>query len=149
MTRLTDIERRAIQGILDSDYMDGDTGTDTIDRPVWTWDANPFDSKRTFSGAVSSLVRKGFVVIDGTGNDATIQITQAGYNAFHNIVETYAVALYKDGVFEGRVSNGVKIKDRDHAQRIAKEWKRNHGDLHDYRAIVLDGEGSVIWEDVV
>lgn len=81
-TKLTTIERQAIQGILDSDYMDGMTGQDAVDHEVWTWSANPFDSKRTFSGAVSSLVQKGFVWVAGSGNDATIAITPAGMAAF-------------------------------------------------------------------
>jgi hypothetical protein len=82
-TKLTTIERQAIQGILDSDYMDGDSGDLAVNRPVWTWSANPFASKRTFSGAVSSLVQKGFVTVDGAGNDATIEITRAGMDAFN------------------------------------------------------------------
>jgi hypothetical protein len=86
-TKLTTIERQAIQGILDSDYMDGDSGDLAVNRPVWTWSANPFASKRTFSGAVSSLVQKGFVCVDGVGNDATIEITRAGMDAF-NATET-------------------------------------------------------------
>lgn len=82
MTTLTTIEYQALQGILDSDYMDGDSGDAAIDRPVWTWSANPFPSKRTFSGAVSSLVQKGFAWVDGAGNDAVIAITRAGMEAF-------------------------------------------------------------------
>jgi hypothetical protein len=81
-TKLTGIERQAIKGILDSDYMDGDTGDLAVNRPVWTWSGNPFASKRTFSGAVSSLVQKGFVHCEGFGNDACISITRAGMDAF-------------------------------------------------------------------
>jgi hypothetical protein len=83
MTKLTTIERQAIQGILDSDYMDGMTGSDAVDHDVWTWSANPFPSKRTFSGAVSSLVRKGFVQSADYGdNEQVIRITRAGMDAF-------------------------------------------------------------------
>jgi hypothetical protein len=60
--------------------MDGDP----ILRPVWTWSANPFPKaeKRTFSGTVSSLVKKGCVEIDGHGEEATICITAEGMAAF-------------------------------------------------------------------
>ena len=83
MIKLTPIEAQAIQGILDSDYMDGDTGDAAIDRPVWTWSANPFPNKRTFSGAVSSLTKKGFVSIsEYDTNEWIISITAAGMAAF-------------------------------------------------------------------
>lgn len=82
---LTAIERQAMQGILDSDFMDGDTGEHAIDRPVWTWSANPFPSKRTFSGAVSSLVQKGMVRVRGVGNDAEIEITRVGMAALIDV----------------------------------------------------------------
>jgi hypothetical protein len=88
MTKLTNIEAQALRGILDSDYMDGDTGENAIDRPVWTWSANPFPKKVTFSGAVSSLVQKGFVWVQDMGTrDAVIAITQAGMEALVAKVE--------------------------------------------------------------
>jgi hypothetical protein len=83
MTKLTTIERQAIQGILRSDYMDGLTGADAVEHDVWTWSANPFADKRTFSGAVSSLVKKGFVrVQEYERNETIICITRAGMDAF-------------------------------------------------------------------
>ena len=77
--KLTAIEAQALRGILDSNYLDGAA---PVDWPVWTWSANPFASKRTFSGAVSSLVRKGLAKVGGSGEEATIQITQAGFDAY-------------------------------------------------------------------
>ena len=80
---LTTNERRALQGILDSDYMDGDTSPSVIGKRVWTWSANPFKSKRTFSGVVSSLVKKGYVIADDRYvNEPCIAITAAGYAAY-------------------------------------------------------------------
>jgi hypothetical protein len=80
---LTEMERQAIAGILESDYMDGLTGDDAVDKVVWTWSGNPFSSKRTFSGVVSSLTKKGFVGSeDNGGKDDVIWITRAGMDAY-------------------------------------------------------------------
>ena len=78
---ITDNERRALQGILDSDFMDGMKGAEAVDHRVWSWSANPFKSKRTFSGVVSSLVKKGYVSTSDYGDDACIAITAAGMAA--------------------------------------------------------------------
>ena len=78
---ITENERRALQGILDSDYMDGETGP-PLGKRVWTWSANPFSSKKTFSGVVSSLVKKGFVISDDRyADEPCIAITAAGMAA--------------------------------------------------------------------
>ena len=75
---LTDLETRALLGIIDSDYRDGDH---PVDAQVWTWSANPFPSPRTFSGVVASLTKKGFVISTDEGNDSIIYLTQAGFDA--------------------------------------------------------------------
>ncbi len=72
---ITTNEREALQGILDSDFQDG---PGEVGKQVWTWSANPFKSKRTFSGVVASLVKKSLVDICEDGEDSTIWITQAG-----------------------------------------------------------------------
>lgn len=83
MIKLTQNEIKALQGILDSDYMDGATeAKDVVGRPVWSWSANNFDSKRTYSGVVSSLVKKGLAVCSDMGTeDACIHMTQEGFDA--------------------------------------------------------------------
>lgn len=81
-TKLTDLERQAIQGILDSDYMDGMTGADCVDHMVWTWSANPFGTKAKFAGVISSLNQKGFTKSTDEGRDSVIWITKAGMDAF-------------------------------------------------------------------
>ena len=82
MTKITKIEAQALQGILDSDFMDGETGQAAVMKPVWTWSANTFGNKRVYAGAVSSLVKKGLVVVSDMGTeDACIQMTQAGFDA--------------------------------------------------------------------
>jgi hypothetical protein len=80
---LTNIERRAIQGIIDSDFRDGNH---PVDHLVWTWSANPFpnNNKRTFASAIASLVRKGYVKTDAAfgHRDDCLTLTQAGYDAY-------------------------------------------------------------------
>lgn len=79
MTHLTEIERKALKGIVDSDFRDGNP---PVGCWVWSWSANPFDSKHTFSGAVSSLVKKGWADTDGgSGDEACVCITAAGLAA--------------------------------------------------------------------
>lgn len=79
---MTNNERAALQGILNSDFMDGAKGQGAVDVRVWTWSANPFPSKRTFSGVVSSLIKKGWVKSTEAGDESTICITAAGMAAF-------------------------------------------------------------------
>jgi hypothetical protein len=79
---MTNNERKAIQGILNSDFMDGMTGTEAVGHWVWSWSANPFQSKKTFSGVVASLVKKGYVVSEDYDGDNTIKITAQGMAAF-------------------------------------------------------------------
>jgi hypothetical protein len=70
MTKLTEAEVAALRGVVASEYHDG---RDPVDNPVWTWSCNPFQSKRTFSGAVSSLVRKGLLRASGDFLSLTAQ----------------------------------------------------------------------------
>ena len=76
---LTPKEIEALKGIVDSDFRDG---SHPVDKAVWTWSANPFKSKRTFSGVVASLNAKGYTVSDtDQGEDNCIWITLAGWEA--------------------------------------------------------------------
>jgi hypothetical protein len=87
MVKLTANEIQGLKGILASDF--NQTGEAAINYPVWTWSANTFSSKKSFSGVVSSLVKKGFV--DSSEYDAgewIIAITQAGWDAL-NAVQVY------------------------------------------------------------
>ncbi len=78
MHKLTEVEIKSLQGICDSEFHDG---CDRVGNWVWSWSCNPFDSKKVFSGAVSSLVKKGYVKSCGHGEDACLCITQDGMNA--------------------------------------------------------------------
>jgi hypothetical protein len=79
MTAITPNEFKALQGVYDSDYRDGNS---PVDHPVWSWSANPFASKKTFGGVVASLVKKGLVDQGGVGEEAVVSMTQAGYDAW-------------------------------------------------------------------
>ena len=82
MTNLTANERKAIEGIMNSEFHDG---TAVVGNAVWSYSCNTFENKRSFSGTVSSLVKKGFVLKDGVGEKATLILTQKGYDAFYSL----------------------------------------------------------------
>jgi hypothetical protein len=86
MTKLTTKEIEALKGIVDSDFRDGNH---PVGRAVWTWSANPFPSKRTFSGVVASLNSKGFTSSTDEGEDSTIVMTAAGWEALKAIEPEY------------------------------------------------------------
>lgn len=76
---LTANEIKALRGIANSDFMDGPP---EAGKAIWSWSGNPFDSARTFSGVVASLSKKGLVVCYGEGEDACIELTEAGLAAY-------------------------------------------------------------------
>lgn len=82
---MTKNEMKALKAIVESEYQNGGN---PVDHDVWTEYCNPFGSKRTFSGVMSSLSKKGYVYISdmdmgtGLGKMGTVAITQAGFNAY-------------------------------------------------------------------
>jgi len=90
---ITSNERLALRAVLNSEYQCGDSRECVVGNQVWTSYCNPFDSKRTFSGVVASLVKKGLVTTGGGPADAnyqagcdgtTLALTLAGYDAARN-----------------------------------------------------------------
>lgn len=77
--KLTPNEARALNAVANSEYNDGNPPLNA----VWTDYTNPFDSKRTFSGVVSSLSKKGYVLVayDSDPPYGTLQLTRAGWDA--------------------------------------------------------------------
>ena len=72
-TNLTELETAALRNLLDSGF-DGPT--------YWAWCATGgIVTERAVGGVVSSLVKKGLVRCDGSGQDATIHVTAAGREA--------------------------------------------------------------------
>ena len=82
---LTANERAALQGIVDSNYHDGQH---PVDNWVWSWSANPWidddTQRRKFAGTLTSLIKKGFAKQDGDGVGACVAITQSGYDALNS-----------------------------------------------------------------
>lgn len=81
MTKITATEREALQGIVDSDFHDGQ---DPVDNWVWSFSANPWNDtreSRKFAGALVSLIKKGLAKQDGEKDEACVAITQAGMEA--------------------------------------------------------------------
>ena len=76
--KITPNELKALQGIASSEYQDGPA---EVGKAVWSWSANTFTNKRSFAGAVSSLLKKGLATQSDYGEDATLELTQAGFDA--------------------------------------------------------------------
>ena len=76
---LTANEKLALRGIISSPFHDG---KHPVGNPVWSHSCNLFEKKRSFAGSTSSLVKKGLAVKDGVGEDATLTITQLGYDSY-------------------------------------------------------------------
>lgn len=78
MTNVTDLELAGLRGIAASDFQDTRDLNEMIGCRVWTFDCNPFDNARTFSGVVSSLVKKGLAGSQEDGEDSTLWLTAEG-----------------------------------------------------------------------
>lgn len=76
---LTANENLALRGIICSQFHDG---KHPVGNPVWSHSCNLFEKKRSFAGSTSSLVKKGLATKAGTGEDATLTITQLGYDSY-------------------------------------------------------------------
>lgn len=88
---LTAKEIEGLKGIVDSDYRDGDH---PVGKMVWDWSANPFKSKRTFSGVMSSLNAKGFAhSSEYDKNEGVIEMTAAGWEALRAVEPEYCAAI--------------------------------------------------------
>jgi hypothetical protein len=77
MVALTKLECKGIEGIVKSEYGEG-----AVNKCVWTWSANKFGNKATFSGVISSLSKKGCVEVCEDGKDSTLTLTAAGWAAY-------------------------------------------------------------------
>lgn len=78
--RLTKLGRQILENIVNSQYQNGAAGRDTIGQQIWTWDVTEGMSKSA-GGAVKRLVELGWAQEQGKGKDATLAITDGGYNA--------------------------------------------------------------------
>lgn len=90
---LTKNEVTALEAIVGSEYQCGNEEEDVVGHRVWTSYCNPFKTRKTFSGVISSLVKKGYVKASGSWYDAnyaakcdgtTLEITKAGWDALQS-----------------------------------------------------------------
>lgn len=90
MTTITANERKALEAIRDSEYQSGSAREDVVGHAVWTSYCNPFSNRKTFSGVIASLSKKGMVICGGSTADAnyeagcdgtTLALTEAGFDA--------------------------------------------------------------------
>ena len=91
---ITKTEAECLLGVFNSDYRDG---YNPVGHQIWSWSGNPFGNKRTYSGAISSLAKKGLVQCDGEkGDDACVAMTAEGWAAlkaaFPDFAESFAAA---------------------------------------------------------
>jgi hypothetical protein len=83
--KLTENERAVLRGTYDSWYR---RGSPPVGHAVWSWSANPWGDAqgRKFGGVVAALMRKGLLDQSGTGRQACVALTQAGWDAIRGEV---------------------------------------------------------------
>jgi hypothetical protein len=78
--KVTANELLVLEAILNSEYQNSDQPDELAGNPVWTSHVNPFKSKPTFSGVVSSLCKKGLIGSQKDIEGDIIWLTQEGVN---------------------------------------------------------------------
>ncbi len=81
---LTTKELAALKAIKDSHYRSAWDRDGVVDVPVWTWSANPWDGTAeatSFGGVMASLGKKGLAESYEEGEDSTVLMTAAGWDA--------------------------------------------------------------------
>jgi len=84
MKNLTTLEAQVLEAVIDSCYQYGDTKEAIVNNPVWYLEESDVKMKKgQLAGAVSSCVKKGFVIVDDDENEKIILITELGWNNFN------------------------------------------------------------------
>lgn len=79
---LTSNEYNYLRAMQNSDYACDTSRDGSVDEPVWSWEPAEKTGLGTSAGGVAaSLVKKGFAVCEGAGEDATIAMTADGWSA--------------------------------------------------------------------
>jgi len=73
---VTDLERKVIENILNSEYMDA-IGEQLINWSVWSFSVT--NETKQLAGALGSLVKKGLCSCDISEGDETCALTREGY----------------------------------------------------------------------
>jgi hypothetical protein len=80
MTNLTTLEKQVLEAVINSDFQEGDV----VNSPVWYLEESDVKmEKGQLAGAVSSCVKKGFVIVEEGEEDKTIAITQLGFDTLN------------------------------------------------------------------
>jgi len=82
MKNLTQLEKQVLEAVVDSDFQEGDV----VNNPIWLLDENDVNmSKGQLAGAVSSCVKKGFVVVEtDEDGEGFIFITELGFQTLNS-----------------------------------------------------------------
>jgi hypothetical protein len=83
---MTDLERMTLEAIINSEYQDSTRPERLVGHAVWAWDVTGRMTCEPSQkgGAISSCVKKGWVVADCLGNtsdDDVLELTKAGVDA--------------------------------------------------------------------
>ena len=80
MTNLTTLEKQVLEAVINSDFQEGDV----VNNPVWYLEESDVKmEKGQLAGAVSSCVKKGFVIVEEDEEGKTIAITQLGFDSLN------------------------------------------------------------------
>ena len=81
MTNLTTLEKQVLEAVINSDFQDD---YNVVNNPVWYLEESDVNmAKGQLAGAISSCVKKGFVIVEEDEDDKTIAITQLGWNTLN------------------------------------------------------------------
>jgi hypothetical protein len=81
MQNLTKLEREVLEAVISSDFQDGDSKEAVVDYQVWYLEESDVKMERgQLAGAISSCVKKGFVIVEDDEEGKTIAITELGWD---------------------------------------------------------------------
>ena len=81
MKNLTTLEKQVLEAVINSDFQEGDV----VNNPVWYLEESDVKmEKGQLAGAVSSCVKKGFVIVEEDEGYKTIAITQLGFDTLNS-----------------------------------------------------------------
>jgi hypothetical protein len=149
--KITANERAGLLGIYNSEFQDGQK--DTPCHAVWTWSANPFKTKRQFSGVVTSLVAKGLCESQDIdrASEAVIWLTPAGLAQVHRINGDAQAALATIRHLEERraLINARPLGGRYALLDAQRDLRAVDADIAEYKAasqieVQVDAEGGAL-----
>lgn len=85
MTNLTTLEKQVLEAVINSDFQEGNEKEDVVNTQVWYLEESDVKmEKGQLAGAISSCVKKGFVVVeDDEDDERMISITELGWDTLN------------------------------------------------------------------